>query len=203
MRNLILVVAVVAVGAGGWMWLGGSGDITNAEPRGETIVALGDSLTAGHGAPAGEGYVDELSRRLRVPIINSGIGGDTTAGGLSRLDRDVLAHNPRIVILCLGGNDLMRQRPNEEIFGNLRQIITRVQDRGALVILVGLSGSIFRPDFESRFENLADELGCPYVPNILGGIIGNTSLMADQIHPNAAGYDRMADKIEPVVREYL
>ncbi len=177
--------------------------ITNPAPAGSTIVAFGDSLTVGVGAPDGFGYVNELEKRVQRPILNSGVSGDTTADALRRLDRDVLAKNPAIVLVFLGGNDQLRQVPTDVTIGNLKQIITRIQERGALVILIGLGATPLNPMLGGRYRSLARETGCPLVPDVLEGIFGTSALMADQIHPNAQGHKRVADRIEPVLREYL
>lgn len=198
-----LLVPVVLLAAGGyWYWsTRGPYPITNATPRGTTIVAFGDSLTYGSGAEDGQPFPQILAERLGVPIENRGVPGDTTREGLARLERDVLAADPKIVLLCLGGNDLLQRIPQEETFANLEQMIRRIQKRGALVIVLGLGGMLM-PGYGADFRALARRTGCPLVPNVLGGILGRSELMADRIHPNAAGYARMADKIEPVLRRY-
>src|SRR5687768_10343541 len=101
--------------------------VTNLDSRGSTIVAFGDSLTSGHGAGPGEDYPSRLSERIGLPIVNAGISGDTTEGALARVDQDVLSQNPRIVIVGLGGNDLIRRVPLASTEANLRAIIRKVQ----------------------------------------------------------------------------
>jgi acyl-CoA thioesterase I len=176
--------------------------IKNYPSSGETIVAFGDSLVEGIGAIEGEDFVSVLSQRLQIPIINLGVSGDTTADGLIRVE-DVLSHNPKIVLVLLGGNDFLKRVPKEEIFQNLTEIITRIQDGGAIVILLGVQGGVFRDGFEKEYEELSEILQTAYIPNVLDGLIGKPDYMFDALHPNTAGNMIIADKIFPVLQQLL
>jgi lysophospholipase L1-like esterase len=178
--------------------------ITNEHPAGDTIVAFGDSLTAGYQMADGDSYPDRLSKRLGREIVNRGVSGDTTADGLVRLERDVLSESPGVVLLGLGANDMLRRQPIDGTFDNLRRIIDRLQARGALVILLGVEGfPLVHGDYGARYRALARETGCVYVPDMLDGVFGDPKLMYDQIHPNAAGYEKIAARIESEVGAYL
>lgn len=194
---------VAAVGIGAWFVWGDrcAYPITNASPRGTNIIAFGDSLTAGRGAPSGQSYVDQLSQRLGVPIINAGVSGDTTLDALNRLDRDVLERDPKIVIVLLGGNDVMRRLPTTEAASRIDEITRRVQERGALVILVTFNAG--GGDLASAVDRIARERGCPLVSNALSGLFGDAELMADAVHPNAKGYAIVAERIEVALRPYV
>lgn len=168
-----------------------------------TIVALGDSVTLGTGATSGNGYVSVLERRIGQPIINRGVSGDTTASALVRLDSSVLSLNPDVVIVFLGGNDILRGVSNGVMFENLRQIIERIQDSGAEVVLVGVHGSVFLSDLEDDYRNLALSTGAHYVPGAFVGILGNPALMSDLVHPNSAGHELIAERILPVLQDAL
>jgi lysophospholipase L1-like esterase len=170
---------------------------------GTTIVAFGDSLVEGRGATPGQDFVSVLSARLGRPIINAGRSGDTTGAALARLESDVLARNPRVVIVLLGGNDFLRRVPREQTFANLASIVERIRARGAAVVLVGLSVGLFTDSYGDEFEALARRNDAALVPDILGGIIGDAARMADSIHPNDTGYRIMADRVEPVVRDLV
>ena len=202
-RNILVILMAAAVGIGAWFVLGGrrAYPITNATPRGTNIIAFGDSLTAGKGAPAGQSYVDQLAERLGVPIINAGVSGDTTLDALNRFERDVLERDPKIVIVLLGGNDVMRRLPTKEAASRIDEITRRVQERGALVILVTFNAG--GGDLADAVERIARERGCPRVSNVLAGLFGNAELMADAVHPNAKGYAIVAERIEAVVRPYV
>ena len=136
-RSVVIPVVLVVLAV---LWLFRSGDPRAARPTtGHSIIAFGDSLVEGRGATPGNDFVAVLSRRLGVPIINAGRSGDTAGAALSRLDRAVLARSPRVVIVLLGGNDFLRRVPREETFGHLATIVGRIRERGAAVVLVGVS----------------------------------------------------------------
>lgn len=177
--------------------------ITNEKPSGRAIIAFGDSLTFGTGASPETSYPAQLMALIRQPVVNRGAPGETTADALKRLQRDVLDNEPKIVLLCLGGNDLLRRVDADQTFSHLKTMITRIQEKGALVILIGLSGAPLSPSLNGRYKALARETGCPCVPDVLDGILGERDLMADQVHPNARGYAIMAERIRDAMAEYL
>jgi len=176
--------------------------ITNAYPQGVAVVALGDSLTSGYQMAPGESYPEQLSARIGRPILNRGVSGDSTAEGLARLERDVLDENPRIVIVGLGANDMLRRQPIDPAFANLRAIVDRIHAKGALVVLLGVDGRLYG-DWGPRYRALARETGCVYVPDLLDGVFGDPRLMYDQIHPNAKGYAKIAERLDSEVGAFL
>jgi lysophospholipase L1-like esterase len=163
------------------------------------IVAVGESLAAGVGAPEGKGFVAILSREIGEDIINLGVSGQTTAEARAALG-DALELEPRLVLLQLGGNDAIQDVPSAETFANLRYMIDTLQADGAQVILLGVRGGIFRDTARSQFDQLAADTNVAYVPDILDGLFGNDDLMSDPIHPNAAGYQQIADRVLPVLQ---
>lgn len=178
--------------------------ITNFPPKGTKIIVLGDSLTTGVGASSQEhGYVPLLEKRFALTIINKGISGDTTRDVLLRLDRDVLSEHPDIVMILLGSNDYLHQEPRKDTFKNLHAIITRLQAKGAVVILIGARGGVLHDTFAKDFAALARETGSAFVPGVLDDIFGNTKLMDDAVHPNDAGYLKMTDKIAPILESIV
>lgn len=177
--------------------------LTNEHPSGTAIIAFGDSLTSGYGATAGHDYPSELSRLAGVQILNRGVAGETSGEALRRIDRDVLNADPRIVLILLGGNDLLRHVPSTETFRNLDEIVAKIQDRGALVVLVGIEGLMFTDNYGSEFKKLAKRRGTVYVKNIMSGIMDRPSLKSDQIHPNDAGYKMIAERLYPVIKPYI
>lgn len=203
-RYIAFFVGLIVLGAVGFLYFSdGEYPIKNYPSGGKNIIAFGDSLVEGAGASVGNDFVSVLSKRLEIPIVNQGIGGDTTKTALSRLDRDVLAWDPKIVIVLLGGNDIVRRVPVEETFQNLNISITKIQEQGAVVILVGIRSSIFGGKYPGLFKNLAGDTGAAYVDDILDGIFGHPNFMFDTIHPNDAGNIIMADRIEPLLRKLL
>ncbi len=170
---------------------------------GENIICFGDSLTSGFGAGPGMDYPSQLSRMLGRPVINAGRAGDTTASALARLERDVLSRSPRIVLITLGGNDLLRRGDRQEAFGNLKAIVTSIQDRGALVILGGIEAPIWGRGFEEVYRRVSEETGAVLIPDILKGVMGNPALMHDAVHPNDSGYAVMARYFHEAMKPYL
>lgn len=171
---------------------------TNAGP----IVAFGDSLVSGVGARTEGGFVTMLSEDINEPIVNLGRGGDTTALALSRIDQ-VIAEEPSIVIILLGGNDYLNRVSKEETFVNLRNIITRLQDEGSVTLLLGVRGGLLRDSYGNDYRDLARETGSAFVPNVLDGLLGESAYMDDAIHPNENGYRTIAQNVYPILREVL
>jgi len=172
--------------------------IHNLDSSGTTIVAFGDSLIYGVGATEGKNVVSLLSTKIGQPIINQGISGNTTADGLARID-SILAENPKIVILLLGGNDYLRKVPIETTFANFGMIIEKIHAHDSAVLLLGVRGGLLRDTYNSHFQELAKKYKTGFIPNVLNGLIGTPELMSDSIHPNNIGYAKMADKILPVL----
>ena len=162
--------------------------------RSQTIVCFGDSLTSGTGAGKEMDYPSQLSKMIGKSVINAGLPGDTTAGAMQRLERDVLIKAPDIVLITLGGNDLKNGVAKERAFENLRIIVESIQNTGAKVILGGLKIPIRDRGFGRAYQKLADDTGAILIPNMLEGIMGNRNLMSDPIHPNDAGYKIIAER---------
>jgi acyl-CoA thioesterase-1 len=179
--------------------------IRNLHSSGETIICFGDSLTEGVGANSGEDYPSVLSRQIGFPVVNAGRRGDTTAQALERLSDTVLRRNPRLVIVLLGGNDFLRQVPRSESRKNLTEIVSRLQERGAMVAIAGIRLGVFTDEFGAIYQDIAKEFGALYIPQVMQGILTDGKLKSDTIHPNGAGYrlmaERIAVKIKPLLRE--
>ncbi|MFM8471795.1 MAG: GDSL-type esterase/lipase family protein [Limisphaerales bacterium] len=203
-RHWLLLLTLLLCG-GGWLWLrpGRGAGYANLPPpaRGEW-AAFGDSLTQGYGAEEGGDYPARLAKRLGLKIRNLGISGNTTADGLARLDQ-ALQLQPRVALLCLGGNDSFRSMPADETFANLAAMIDRFHTTGTFVVLLGVRSVGLSDKNAKRFEQLAKTKRVLLVPNILDGILFTPSLMADQIHPNDQGYARIAERLEEALRPLL
>lgn len=203
-RGHWLLLLTLLLAGGGWFWLRpGKASYVNLPPtaRGEW-VAFGDSLTQGFGAEEGGDYPNQLAKRLRTKIRNLGIAGNTTADGLARVDQAVQLR-PRVVLLCLGGNDTLRSVPADETFANLAALIDRFHEGGSFVVLLGVRGGGLTDKKAKRFEQLAKAKRVLLVPNILEGILFTPSLMADQIHPNDKGYAKIAERLEVTLSPFL
>lgn len=170
-------------------------DVKNLDSDGETVVCFGNSITRGEGAEKGEDYPSLLNAALDREIINAGVNGDTAASALRRLERDVLSKNPAVVIVGLGGNDFLRSIPKSETRKNLSEIIIRIHEQGAAVMLLGMKLGMFTDEYEGIYEELAEETGAYLIPKINKGITDEREYKSDMIHPNAAGYRLMAERI--------
>jgi lysophospholipase L1-like esterase len=203
-RRWWLVAAAVIAVAAAWFWFAGPAADGPARPTaGDRVIAFGDSLIQGVGASPGRDLVSVLSRRLNVPIVNAGQSGDTTRAALARLDRAVLSRRPRVVLVLIGGNDILRRVPRQEMFENLETIVSRIRARGAAVVLASVEIGFFTRSDSVAYDALAARTSAALVPDILGGVWGRRNLMSDGIHPNDRGYEVMADRIEPVLRDLV
>ncbi|MDO8521354.1 MAG: arylesterase [bacterium] len=176
--------------------------VRNYPSAGTDILAFGDSLVQGVGAIDGNDFVSLLSKKIDRPIVNLGVSGDTTAQGLARIG-ELDRYHPKVVLLLLGGNDHLRKVPIQETFANLGAIIENIQQRGAIVLLLGIRGSLLGDQFEAEFEKLHEQHKSAYVSDVLSGIFGHGELMSDSIHPNNLGYAKIAERIYPVLLPLL
>jgi acyl-CoA thioesterase-1 len=201
-RKAIVVAVLLLAGFFGWRQFFYA-PVTNAHPSGSNIIAFGDSLTAGVGAGAGEDYPSQLSKLCGCEVLNRGVAGETTADAMKRLDSDVLRQDPKIVIVLLGGNDMLQRQPVSETFARLDTIVERIESHGALVVLVGIKGLLFTDQHGPEYKRVARARGAVFVPDVLNGILDHPKLKSDQVHPNAPGYKIMAERIYAAVKPYL
>lgn len=202
-KKIIIAALVVCVGVWFFTCRNQAGNLVNLPPSASgQWVAFGDSLTSGVGANVGSDYPSLLSAKIGVPIINKGVPGITTQDALSRVD-EIAALEPRVVLLCLGGNDGLRRMSASAMTQNLSQMIDYFQSRGSFVVLIGVRSASFRDSNKSLYKTLAAEKGALHIPNILDGVLHKPSLMSDYIHPNDAGYQAIADRVHDELRPYL
>ncbi len=188
----------------------GARDAAQAE---DTIAVLGDSLTAGFGVAPEEAYPALLQDRLRregydYRVVNAGVSGDTTAGGLRRVDW-VLRSRPSIVIVALGANDGLRGLSVAAMRANLEQIVGRLRAAGAQVLLAGMRvppnyGEAYGREFAAAFPVVARKTGALLMPFLLDGVAGDPRLnQADGIHPTAQGQAILAERVWPHLKPLL
>jgi acyl-CoA thioesterase I len=205
-RNLTLLTAFIAIAAMIFIWrqCDAAHDFINLPPRADgPWIAFGDSLTEGFGATTGSDYPSQLSRRLGVPIQNAGVSGETSSDGLKRLQQ-IEDANPRVVLLCFGGNDVLQGLPRDRMISNVGTMIERLQNRGTFVVLLGVRGSSGLGDRNAKaFKQLAREKRVLLVPNILDGLLTSPNLMSDYVHPNEAGYAKIAERVEKALDPVL
>jgi acyl-CoA thioesterase-1 len=187
-----------------------------AEPV--TVVALGDSLTAGYGLEPFEGLVQQLQAWLTaqgqdVVILNAGVSGDTTAGGLARLEWSLTPQTDALIV-ALGGNDMLRGLPPSEARANLEEILQKAQSRNLPVLLVGLPapgnyGPDYKAEFDALYPDLAAQYGALLVPNLFAPLVGDDPAAAagffqpDGIHPNGEGVTVIVEGLGPKVLELM
>jgi acyl-CoA thioesterase I len=186
---------------------------TGADAAACRIAVLGDSLTAAYGLDLADGFPVRLEQALReqgydCAVLDAGVSGDTSAGGLARLDW-MLADQPSHVIVELGANDGLRALPPEQMAQNLDLIITRLKDEGVPVLLTGMLappnlGRDYGAAFEAVFPRLAQEHDVPLYPFFLDGVAGEALLnQGDGIHPTADGIAIIVERILPSVTDWL
>lgn len=170
------------------------------------IIVLGDSLTAGLGLPVEESFPARIQQRLdqaglRYLVVNAGVSGDTSAGGLRRLEYSMGEGDPKLLVVALGGNDGLRGLPPDQLESNLATIIERAHSRGLRVILAGMEappnfGADYTTRFRQVYQALAERYKVRLVPFLLDGVAGNPALNQDDgIHPNARGASIVADLV--------
>jgi len=164
------------------------------------VICFGDSLTQGIGASQGHDYPTLLRKALGIEVINAGVDGDETADAMERLESDVLAKDPRLVVVELGANDFLDGQPLEQTFENLDEIVRRLDKRGAMVVLVGMAPGPFGDALQHHYDAIIHKYHVAFVPKVLEGILTNPTLKSDDhLHPNDRGYELITERIQRVV----
>lgn len=160
------------------------------------ILAFGDSLTYGTGANREQSYPAILQQLSGLQVVNAGIPGETTAGGLARLAATLEEVQPQLLLLCLGGNDMLRQKTAQEIGQNLEKMVAISRAQGVPVVLLGVPRpAIFGLESAELYYALARRLQLPLEAEIIPEVLSDRTLKADQIHPNSTGYRLIAEAL--------
>ena len=171
--------------------------------KNDTILALGDSLTYGLGANPSESYPALLSQMTGLRVINAGINGETSKEGLERLPKLLEDPSVKLMILFFGGNDIMQRRSMEELKQNLKTMIQMAKQKQIDVLLVSVPNiSLFGLSPLPLYEEVAEEENIPLLSGMLADILSQPSLKTDHIHPNASGYEKMAERIYETLKEH-
>lgn len=205
--------AAPAVFAVTLLFLGLCGAISPARAATFTIVGFGDSLMAGFGLGPGQGFTDRLQAALKakgldVTVANAGVSGDTSSGGLARLDWSV-PDGTRLVILELGANDMLRGVSPDIAEKNLDAMLAKLKQRNIPVLLAGMRaapnlGADYQKTFDAIYPKLAAKYAVPLYPFFLDGVAGNPDLqLEDGLHPNPKGVDVIVERILPVVEKAI
>jgi len=164
------------------------------------IVAFGDSLTYGTGVDAGESYPAVLEKMTGRRVVNAGVPGEVTGDGLSRLPGVLAREKPALVLLCHGGNDLLRRLDPQQTAGNIQSMIRLSRERGAAVVLVAVPSMGLSLSPPPLYREIARSLSVPLEEKALPAVLSDASLKSDYIHPNAAGYRRLAEAVAGLLK---
>jgi lysophospholipase L1-like esterase len=194
-RSLLVILALLAASCG------------EPPPRlsplsGDAVVlAFGDSLTFGTGAAEEESYPAQLERLIGRRVVRAGIPGEVTAQALERLPGALDDHAPRLLLLCIGGNDFLRRLGNRQAESNVRAMVKLARGRGVQVMLIGTPEPGLRIAPPEFYAGIAKEFGLPYEEAVMSEVLKDSSLRSDQIHPNARGYRVIAERLAADLRK--
>ena len=177
--------------------------IINEDSKGTNIICFGDSITYGYGAEDDQNYPAFLAKITELPVINSGVDGESSTKALMRIETDVLNKDPLLVIIEFGGNDFLDKVPIETTISNIKKMIDAIYARGAMVALVDISAGVVLGDYRKIFLKIAQEKKTIFVPGLFRGIITNPALKSDFLHPNEKGYYLMARRVYQAISPYI
>jgi acyl-CoA thioesterase-1 len=167
----------------------------------DVIVAFGDSLTHGTGASDDTAYPAVLGSLTGRTVINAGVPGDTTTSGLQRLPEVLDEYKPRLVLLCLGGNDMLRKQPAAATESNLRLLVQTIRASGAEVVLIGVPEPRLFGGAPGFYARVAEDMQLPLEADVFNDVLKDNNLKSDPIHANAAGYRVVAERLAELLRE--
>lgn len=194
--KLILAIAVIFSIVSTVFLISRHNNVVNST---KPVVFFGNSITAGQGARAGEDFPSVVGKTLNVPIVNAGVSGDTTGEALARINKDVLSKNPSVVVIELGGNDLMKNINSEITRGNFELILSKIKTSGAKIVILDVKFLLFSREYKTDWRDLAEKYNAIYVPDILDGVIDDQNFKYDDLHPNTKGYQKIAEKLVPTI----
>jgi len=168
---------------------------------GAVVLAFGDSLTFGTGATPSESYPAALERLIGRKVVAAGVPGEVTAEGLERLPRAIEEAKPALLILCHGGNDFLRKLGEDAAAANVRAMARLAQQQGIAVVLVATPKPGFGVSKVKFYEEIGKELAIPVEAEVIADVLTTGSLKSDLVHPNAAGYKRMAEAVAKVLKK--
>ncbi len=170
-----------------------------ALPADAVLLAFGNSLTFGTGARPPQSYPAVLAELTGREVVNAGVPGEVSKSGLKRLPRLVERHEPDLVIICHGGNDMLRKLGEAQLEQNLRSMVTLLRERGVQVVMLGVPDPGLFLSSADLFERVAEDLDVPLENDVVPDLLGDNQFKSDQIHPNAKGYQRMAEAVNQLL----
>ena len=194
LRRLIVLLALLATACGQQAKL-------SPLPSDAVVLAFGDSLTYGTGANEDESYPAQLEKLIGRRVVRAGVPGEVTAQALARLPAALDEHAPRLLLLCIGGNDFLRRLGNAQAEANVRAMIKLATDRGVQVLLIGTPEPGLKVSPPGFYARLAKEFRVPYQAGAITDVLTDASLKSDQVHPNARGYRIIAERIAEDLRK--
>jgi acyl-CoA thioesterase I len=165
------------------------------------VLAFGDSITYGTGAAAAESYPAQLERLIGRTVTNAGVPGEVSAQALRRLPSALDEHRPHLLVLCIGGNDFLRNLGKAQVAANVQTMVAVARQRGVDVVLIGTPEKGFTVTPPAFYADIAAQLGIPYEGDVIGEILRDSTLKSDPIHPNARGYRLIAERVAALLRD--
>jgi lysophospholipase L1-like esterase len=165
------------------------------------VLAFGDSLTFGTGAPPPEAYPAQLERMIGRKVVAAGVPGEISAEGLERLPRAIEESSPALLVLCHGGNDFLRKMGDDGAAANVRAMARLAQEKGIAVMIVATPKPGFGVSKVKFYEDIGRELAIPVETEVLLDVLGSGKLKSDLVHPNAEGYRRIAEAVAKVLKK--
>jgi lysophospholipase L1-like esterase len=194
LRLVLLVIACVLAGCGERPKLAHL-------PSDAVVLAFGDSLTFGTGAAEQESYPAQLEQLIGRRVVPAGVPGEVTAQALERLPQLLDEHSPRLLLLCIGGNDFLRRLGNSQAEANVRGMVKLAQSRGVEVLLIGTPEPGFAVAPPAFYGGIAKEFRLPYEARVIGEVLKDNTLKSDPIHPNARGYRIIAERVAATLKK--
>jgi len=193
-RLIVLVLALAVAGCGERPKL-------ERLPSDAVVLAFGDSLTYGTGATEAESYPAQLEQLIGRRVVRAGVPGELTAQALARLPEMLDEHAPRLLLLCIGGNDFLRRLGNQQAEGNVRAMVKLARGRGVDVLLIGTPEPGFAVTPPPFYAAIAKEFRLPYEDGAIGDVLKDNALKSDPIHPNARGYRVIAERVAATLKK--
>ena len=193
-RLIVLVLALAVAGCGERPKL-------ERLPSDAVVLAFGDSLTYGTGATEAESYPAQLEQLIGRRVVRAGVPGELTAQALARLPEMLDEHAPRLLLLCIGGNDFLRRLGNQQAEGNVRAMVKLARGRGVEVLLIGTPEPGFAVTPPPFYAAIAKEFRLPYEDGAIGDVLKDNALKSDPIHPNARSYRIIAERVAAALKK--